>query len=113
MAYGQQQVFAHRVNEDGTFDSICRRCYRTAVRAEPQKMLGLHERLHVCDGKKLPSRIENLILALQIASKDANAVEVTDERYASRLAGIRIIIRELQEALIARDWLSVNNQRRS
>jgi hypothetical protein len=74
------------------------------VRSEAKEVLALHEKLHVCDAGRLPSRVETLILALQLASTQARLIEVTDAQYARRLADVRSIIRQLQEALVARDW---------
>jgi hypothetical protein len=40
--------FAHRPNPDGTFDSICRVCFRTIVHSEKQDSLASSESLHEC-----------------------------------------------------------------
>lgn len=40
--------FAHRPNADGTFDSICKVCFRTVVRSEKNQQLALHEAVHQC-----------------------------------------------------------------
>ena len=105
-----QNIFAHRLNLDGSFDSICRKCYRTAVRAESKAELIFYECRHVCEVRKLPSRVENLILALDIVSREATAVEVTDGQYAQRIVAVRAIIRDLQEALAAREWQGMSAQ---
>jgi hypothetical protein len=40
--------FAHRPNVDGTFDSICRVCFRIIVRSEKQEGLASYESTHEC-----------------------------------------------------------------
>lgn len=40
--------FAHRPNVDGTFDSICRACFRTIVRSEKEESLPSYECVHQC-----------------------------------------------------------------
>jgi hypothetical protein len=41
--------FPHRVNLNGTFDSICPKCYRTIAHEFDEKVLRKTERLHRCD----------------------------------------------------------------
>lgn len=41
--------FHRRRNEDGTFDSICMLCFRTAASAPEESELSSLERGHVCD----------------------------------------------------------------
>jgi hypothetical protein len=41
--------FAHSGNEDGTFDSICPRCFQTLVRRARESDLQRAESSHVCD----------------------------------------------------------------
>lgn len=41
--------FAHRPNRDGTFDSICRVCYRTVVDHVRETELERAEQEHVCE----------------------------------------------------------------
>jgi hypothetical protein len=41
--------FAHRHNADGTYDSICLKCYATAARAKKEESLSSPESAHVCD----------------------------------------------------------------
>jgi hypothetical protein len=41
--------FAHRPNDDGSFDSICLHCYRTIATANSVEGLMEAERLHKCD----------------------------------------------------------------
>ena len=40
--------FAHRPNVDGTFDSICRVCFRTIVKSEKEERLASCESVHEC-----------------------------------------------------------------
>ena len=42
--------FAHRRNPDGTFDSICRMCFKTVATEWNEAELERHERLHECPG---------------------------------------------------------------
>ena len=41
--------FAHRLNEDGTIDSICRDCYVTVATASSEADLVREECAHTCD----------------------------------------------------------------
>jgi len=41
--------FRHRENLDGTWDSICMRCYATAAHSHEQRSLGNVELRHRCD----------------------------------------------------------------
>lgn len=40
--------FIHRLNKDGTIDSICRDCFITIATARSQSELEREERQHVC-----------------------------------------------------------------
>ena len=46
--------FLHRLNEDGTIDSICRDCFVTIATALSESNLDCEERKHRCD----PSLLE-------------------------------------------------------
>ena len=46
--------FLHRLNKDGTIDSICRECFATVVTSVWESNLEVEERKHRCD----PSQIE-------------------------------------------------------
>ena len=47
--YLQKRVeFCHRANDDGTFDSICMRCFDTAGSAKIEEALARLEREHLC-----------------------------------------------------------------
>lgn len=41
--------YPHRRNEEGSYDSICRNCFATVVRAKSESELAEHEKAHVCD----------------------------------------------------------------
>ena len=41
--------FAHRHNSDGSYDSICFKCYATAATARKEEALSSPESAHVCD----------------------------------------------------------------
>jgi len=41
--------FIHRLNEDGTIDSICRDCFVTVATEESESLLEREERKHKCD----------------------------------------------------------------
>ena len=46
-AVGESE-YAHRENADGTFDSICLRCFQTIVSANSELELGESESKHSC-----------------------------------------------------------------
>lgn len=41
--------FAHRINPDGTADSICSRCFATVAAVKVETELLRHEQQHICD----------------------------------------------------------------
>jgi hypothetical protein len=45
---GSKARFTRRLNADGTFDSVCLRCYRAAGHAERSRDLAAVERSHDC-----------------------------------------------------------------
>jgi hypothetical protein len=49
MAHRDLLAFRRRHNEDGTWDSICLRCYRTAASARDASWLPLLQSTHTCD----------------------------------------------------------------
>ena len=49
MANPHLLAFRRRHNEDGTWDSICLRCYRTAAAALNPSWLPLLQNAHTCD----------------------------------------------------------------
>jgi hypothetical protein len=40
--------FPHRHNKDGTFDSICPRCYKTVANGQSEVNLAIAEMQHTC-----------------------------------------------------------------
>ena len=42
-------LFAHRLNRDASFDSICITCYKTIASADSEGKLIAHEERHSCD----------------------------------------------------------------
>lgn len=47
---GKQMVpFPHRLNADGTFDSICPKCFHTVATGRPEA-IALIEKQHSCSG---------------------------------------------------------------
>ena len=49
MSTERMAMFAHRQNEDGTFDSICRNCFSTVVRGlHTESQLTEFENQHAC-----------------------------------------------------------------
>ncbi len=50
----ESRKFAHRVNLDRTFDSICRRCIETVATVYDEAEVLRFEQRHVCD----PVRVE-------------------------------------------------------
>ena len=47
--------FAHRRDADGTFDSICLKCFITVHRGEDEEDLDVSEYIHICDLDALSS----------------------------------------------------------
>lgn len=41
--------FVHRLNDDGTIDSICRHCFITIATTVSESVLEREERKHICD----------------------------------------------------------------
>ena len=53
MAQASTLQFAHRLNKNGTIDSICRDCYITVATARRELELWRAECDHVCDSARL------------------------------------------------------------
>jgi len=53
MGYGNHPngagEFAHRINLDGTIDSICLYCFRTVVTSHDESTLLIYQGRHICD----------------------------------------------------------------
>ena len=46
---GDPALYAHRRNEEGSYDSICRTCFATVARSKSEAELAEHEKSHLCD----------------------------------------------------------------
>lgn len=49
--------FAHRMNPDGSIDSICTTCFRTIASEDSEGKLFSHEERHLCDPNWLFDRV--------------------------------------------------------
>ena len=49
-------LYAHRRNEDGSYDTICRTCFAALARSKPQSELAAYEKAHDCDSSFLAER---------------------------------------------------------
>lgn len=52
-----RQPFPHRQTSDGTYDSICPRCFRTVDTQRIEQNLAAEENVHVCEQTDLHSRL--------------------------------------------------------
>jgi hypothetical protein len=48
MAAEPNTFYPHRHNRDGTFDSICLKCFLTVAHTETEAELLAYDRVHVC-----------------------------------------------------------------
>lgn len=48
MMRGPREIFAHRQNQDGSWDSICRGCIRIVATRKNRKQLSESEKNHDC-----------------------------------------------------------------
>ena len=53
MAHTYTLQFTHRLNDDGTIDSICRECFITVANAKSGAALEREEQRHRCDASLL------------------------------------------------------------
>ncbi len=49
-------LYAHRHNEDDTYDTICRTCFAALARRKPESQLAQYESAHICDSSFLAER---------------------------------------------------------
>ena len=49
--------FVHRLNADGTFDSICMSCFLTIGTAESEPALVGQEKIHQCNGNDVHTHL--------------------------------------------------------
>jgi len=50
------RTFPHRLNRDGSFDSICLKCFATVASAIIESELKVREKMHTCDHALLCDR---------------------------------------------------------
>jgi hypothetical protein len=50
---GEQNPFRHRHNDNGSYDSICIRCFATVVSSMAEERLEEAEKKHVCNPETL------------------------------------------------------------
>ncbi len=46
----------HRLNKDGSYDSICLTCFATVGSSKPDGQRSQHDKVHVCDSAFLAER---------------------------------------------------------
>jgi hypothetical protein len=51
--FPQQRTFPHRLNPNGTYDSICKECHQTVASSREEDGLASAERNHVCNPIRL------------------------------------------------------------
>jgi hypothetical protein len=56
MAADRIPFYSHRQNRDGSFDSICPRCFATIAHATEITKLNSYEKQHICDESFLAER---------------------------------------------------------
>ena len=56
MAANRVPFYSHRQNRDGSFDSICSRCFATVAHANDITELNSYKKNHVCDESFLAER---------------------------------------------------------
>ena len=49
-------LYAHRRNEAGSYDSICRMCFAAVARSKPEAELESYEKAHTCESSFLADR---------------------------------------------------------
>jgi len=50
---GKMGLFPHRENQDGTFDSICPKCFKTVASDRNEVKLRSKEKHHICESSDL------------------------------------------------------------
>lgn len=94
--------FAHRHNSDGSYDSICSRCYATVASAGNERALSRSESAHVCDPMALylahqgsiPERIPMLLGGVAwSSSRGADESSPTCNQKFPRLTKLRLTVR--------------------
>jgi hypothetical protein len=50
------RTYPHRLNRDGSFDSICLKCFATIANTPTERELKAREKVHTCDHTMLCDR---------------------------------------------------------
>jgi hypothetical protein len=50
------RTFPHRHNRDGSFDSLCLKCFATVANTPTEGELKAHDKIHACDHAMLCDR---------------------------------------------------------
>jgi hypothetical protein len=53
----ETSFFPHRLNRDGSYDSLCLKCFMTIANKKTSAELDEHDRNHVCDESSLKSAL--------------------------------------------------------
>jgi hypothetical protein len=62
-----ESLFAHRRNDDGSFDSICWTCFAAVVRSKPGSELSNYEKTHECElTSNVGESVSRHILSLRV-----------------------------------------------
>lgn len=56
MANDPRKFYPHRLNPDGSIDSICLRCFATVATAMDVRELHSYDKAHVCDATAIAHR---------------------------------------------------------
>jgi hypothetical protein len=59
MANDPRKFYPHRLNPDGSIDSICLRCFATVATAMDVRELHSYDKAHVCDATAIAHRSES------------------------------------------------------
>jgi hypothetical protein len=51
-----RRFFPHRLNRDGSYDSICLKCLATVARTTTETELAEHDEIHVCNEATVTER---------------------------------------------------------
>ena len=54
-----RRFFRHRLNANGSFDSICTECHMMVTSTRFEMELAHHEQVHTCDPQRLYQIMEN------------------------------------------------------
>jgi len=55
-----EQAFAHRPKSNGSFDSICMKCFATAATGMTEEQLEVMEKKHTCNKENLAHMAEDV-----------------------------------------------------